>query len=258
MGFGRSLVRSAVDWAFYLLALYAVGLVDYVPVAVTPARRALHDLATGTRVVTIGRPRYPALAVCVALLVLMPFGMVYGVIRPFLMQGYYMPSPAMDPTMPVNTHFLVNKLVYRLRPPRRGDILAFRAPATAVSYLPAGADTDYVKRVIGLPGEDLRMAGGKVLIYGKGALPEPYVQAGYAHSLPEPDSTDGQDDWFERRRSSLVRHNGAWWIRVPAGQYFVLGDNRNDSNDSHVWGCLPRHNIIGKVTLVYSPRFEDL
>lgn len=258
IGFGRGLVRSLLDWVFTFLAFYGVGLVDYVPVAFTPARRALHDVATRTRVVVTGPPRYLALAACAALLVLIPFGVVYGVVRPFLMQGYYMPSPAMDPTMPVNTHFLVNRLVYRFRPPRRGDILAFHAPAAAASYLPAGADTDYVKRVVGLPGEDLRMAGGKVILYGKGALPEPYVQAGYAHSLPDPNSMDGQDDWFETRRSSLVRHGGAWWVQVPAGQYFVLGDNRNNSNDSHVWGFLPRRNIIGKVTLVYSPGLEDL
>ncbi len=266
IGYGRSFARSVLDWGFYILAGYGIGLVDYVPVAVSPARRALHDLATGTRVTTVGRPRYPALAVCAVLLVALPFAAVYGLVRPFLMQGFYMPSPAMLPTLPINTRFLVNKFVYRTHAPQRGDIVAFHVPAAVASYFPTPLDTgmEYVKRVIGLPEEDLRMAGGKVLIYGKGTLPEPYIKAGYAHDLPQPqggnnqDDWDEQDDWFEARRSALVKHAGVWWIHIPPGQYFVLGDNRNDSKDSHVWGFVPRRSIVGKAALVYSPHLEDL
>lgn len=258
IGYGRSLARSVLDWGFYFLACYGIGLVDYVPVAVSPAKRALHDLATGTRVAAVGRPRYPALAVCAVLLVALPFAFVFGLIRPFLMQGFYMPSPAMSPAMPINTRFLVNKLAYRTHAPRREDIVVFHVPASALSYLPGAPDTEYVKRVIGLPDEDMRMVGGKVLIYGKGALLEPYVERGYAKDLPQPQSNDVEDDWFEERRSALVKHGGVWWIHVPPGQYFVLGDNRNNSNDSHLWGFVPRRSIVGKAALVYSPRLEDL
>lgn len=256
IGFGRSLGRSMLDWVSYGLAGYGIGLVDYVLIFFTSEKRAFHDLATGTRVIAAARPRYLALAVYAVLGFAIPFAFVFGLVRPFLMQAFYAPSPSMAPTLPENTHFLVNKLVYRFHLPQRGDIVAFHAPASAASYLSAG--DNYVKRIVGLPGEDLRMAGGKVVIYGRDALREPYVAMGYTSDLPQPESEDSQDDWFKKRRSSLVKHDGVWWIRVPAGQYFVLGDNRNDSNDSHVWGFLPRENIVGKVTLVYSPRLEDL
>ena len=254
--FSRSLGRSVLDWVSYGLMHYLIGLADYVAIFVTPQKQALHDLATKTRVIAATRPHYPALAACAVLGFAIPFALVFGLVRPFLMQSFYAPSPSMAPTLPEDTHFLVNKLVYRLCLPQRGDIVAFHAPASAASYLSAG--DDYVKRIVGLPGEDLRIARGKVVIYGKGTLREPYIAMGYSSNLPQPESEDSQDDWFEKRRSSLVRHGGVWWIRVPAEQYFVLGDNRNDSNDSHVWGFLPRGNIVGKVTLVYSPRFEDL
>jgi len=102
------------------------------------------------------------------------------------------------------------------------------------------------------------MAGGRIYLYGQpGPLSEPYVGRGYARDLPQPGG-DEQDDWFEKRRASLVRHGRDWWIRVPPGQYFVLGDNRNDSNDSHVWGFLPRRSIVGKATLLFRPRLQDL
>ena len=256
VGFGRSLSRSVLDWFFYGLTHYGIGLADYVAIFVTPQKQAFHDLATRTQVIAAARPHYPALAACAVLGFAIPFALVFGLVRPFLMQSFYAPSPSMAPTLPQNTHFLVNKIVYRFHLPQRGDIVAFHAPASAASYLSAG--DNYVKRIIGLPGEDLRMANGKVVIYGRGVLREPYIAVGYVSDLPQPEGVDSQDDWFEKRHSSLVKHDGAWWIRVPAGQYFVLGDNRNDSNDSHVWGFLPRGNIVGKVTLVYSPRFEDL
>ncbi len=80
VGFGRSLARSVLDWVFYFLACYGVGLVDYVPVAVTPAKRAFHDFATGTRVVAIAYPQYPTLIVRAALLVVLP-GAACGLAR---------------------------------------------------------------------------------------------------------------------------------------------------------------------------------
>ncbi len=256
IGFGRSLGRSMLNWVFYGLTHYLVGLADYVAIFVTPEKQAFHDLATRTRVIAATHPRYSALAASAVLGSAIPFVLVFGLVRPFLMQSFYAPSPSMAPTLPKDTHFLVNKVVYHFHLPQRRDIVAFHAPASAASYLSSG--DDYVKRIIGLPGEDLRVAGGKVMIYGKGTLWEPYIAMGYMSDLPQPESADSQDDWFEKRRSSLIKHDGVWWIRIPAGQYFVLGDNRNDSNDSHVWGFLPRADIVGKATLVYSPRFEDL
>ena len=257
-GLARSLGRSVLDLFFLVLTGYGIGFLDYLPIAVTPTKRALHDLAAGTRVVQAARPRSGGLAVCAAGVAVVPLVGVFLILRPFFMQAFTMPTPSMTPTISKNDHFLVNKLAYRWSGPRRGDIVLFDVPAEAASYFPGGGGVQFVKRVVGLPGDDLRMAGGHVFVYGQpGPLSEPYVSRGYARDLPQPDG-DEQDDWFERRRASLVRHGRDWWVRVPPGRYFVLGDNRNDSNDSHVWGFLPRRNIVGKATLLFSPRPKDL
>ena len=63
---------------------------------------------------------------------------------------------------------------------------------------------------------------------------------------------------LSQRKAFLTEHQGHWWIKVPPDQYFVLGDNRNNSNDSHIWGFLPKRNIVGKATLIFSPHLHDL
>lgn len=258
-GAGRCLGRSLIDLFFLALTNYGIGFAGYLPIAVTPSKRALHDLATGTQVVAAGRPRYVSLGLCTAGLVIVPIAAVFLVIRPFFLQAYYMPSRSMVPTVAVNDHFLVNKFYYHHTAPRRGDIVVFSVPASVASYFPTGSNTEFVKRVVGLPGDELRMSHGKVFLFGNPApLPEPYVGEGYRQDLPEPGDENAEDDWFLRRKASLVQHRGKWWIKVPPGQYFVLGDNRNDSNDSHIWGFLPQRNIVGKATLMFSPQIHDL
>ena len=124
---------------------------------------------------------------------------------------------SMLPTLHDGEFVLVDKLAYRFGSPTRGDIIVFRS--TTVQ------DLDLIKRVIGLPGDKISIHTNQVIVNGQ-ALQEPYINA-------EPD------------------YNGEW--QVPNGELFVLGDNRNDSSDSHVWSYLPMSNIIGKALLIYWP-----
>jgi signal peptidase I len=124
---------------------------------------------------------------------------------------------SMLPTLKDGEFVLVNRLAYRFDEPARGDIIVFQSTTNP--------DLDLIKRIIGVPGDNVRVAEGQVFVNGM-ALTEPYINA-------EP------------------RYSGEW--NVPDGYLFVLGDNRNDSSDSHAWGLLPFQNVIGKSILIYWP-----
>lgn len=124
---------------------------------------------------------------------------------------------SMNPTLQDGEYVLVSKLAYRLGEPQRGDIIVFRYPGQPPQ--------DLIKRLIGLPGDVVEVKDGRVFVNGK-QLIEPYIAA-----------------------SPL--YDGQW--RVADGYLFVLGDNRNDSSDSHSWGLLPRENVIGKAIVIYWP-----
>ena len=124
---------------------------------------------------------------------------------------------SMNPTLQNGEYILVNKLAYKTGKPQRGDIVVF--------MFPMNLEEDLIKRVIGLPGESVSVKDGVVSINGT-PLIEPYINA-------------------------APFYNGEW--QVPEGQLFVLGDNRNDSRDSHQWGLLPIENVIGKAVLIYWP-----
>ena len=124
---------------------------------------------------------------------------------------------SMEPSLQTGEFILVNKLTYRLGSPQRGDIIVF--------YFPGDLSQEYIKRIIGLPGDRVVVANRKVSVNGQ-TLDEPYI-------LQPP------------------KYSGAW--EVPPGQYFVLGDNRNNSSDSHNWGGVPEGNIIGQALLIYWP-----
>ena len=124
---------------------------------------------------------------------------------------------SMVPTLQDGEYVLVNRLAYRNKLPERGDIIVFVSPQTT--------ELDLIKRVIGLPGDRVKILGGAVQVNGQ-VLEEPYIAA-------------------------APIYNGEW--DVPEGKLFVLGDNRNDSSDSHAWGLLPVENVIGKAILIYWP-----
>jgi signal peptidase I len=122
----------------------------------------------------------------------------------------------MNPTLFNGEYLIINNFVYDLDEPQHGDIIVFRHPRNELNL---------IKRVIGLPGDTVEISGGTVRVNGV-ALEEPYIE-----TPPNYDSS---------------------WV-VPDDQYFVLGDNRNNSSDSHSWGFLPRDLILGKALFVYWP-----
>ena len=144
-------------------------------------------------------------------------------LRTFVAEARFMPSNSMMPTLEVGDRIVINKLAYSQGEPQRGDLALF----SPTDELRRQEFTDmFLKRVIGLPGEEVEVKASKVLINGK-ALDEPYINE-------PPDYEWGPED-------------------VPAGEYFVLGDNRNDSYDSYYWGFVPRANLVGKATQRFWP-----
>jgi len=124
---------------------------------------------------------------------------------------------SMKPTVQVGEILLVNKLAYKLGEMKRGDILTF--------HFPLDPELDYIKRVIGLAGDEVRMSGGEVYVNGQ-VLEEPYI-------------------------NERAQDEGVW--QVSAESIFVLGDNRVPSADSRAWGFVPLENVIGKALAVYWP-----
>jgi signal peptidase I len=139
---------------------------------------------------------------------------------------YRIPSESMEPTLQISDRVIANRLVYHFHSPERGDIVVFDAPERVEAFCPSGGV--YIKRIVGLPGEVVSMRDGHVFVDGV-ELREPYLAAAYRG-----------------------RESGRWG-RIPAGSYFVLGDNRAMSCDSRRWGAVPRGNIIGRAEIRYWP-----
>jgi signal peptidase I len=173
----------------------------------------------------------------------------------FVLQPYLIPSESMEHTLLVGDFLLVNKQVYAKPGPlsrwflpyrdvERGDIVVFHHPLHP--YL--------VKRVVGLPGDRLRIEDGRVTVNGR-ALDEPYVafepaeRNAFREAFPAQIYSDPLIDlgWWRQMRS-LTRDGE---LVVPEGQYFVLGDNRNHSDDSRFWGFVPRQAIVARPLVIY-------
>jgi signal peptidase I len=165
-------------------------------------------------------------------------------IRTFVVQAFKIPTGSMEENLLIGDHLLVNKFVFgptatdferRLLPIgtiKRGDVIVFKYPEEP--------DRDFIKRVIGLPGETVEVREKKVYVNGQG-LDEPYV-----HFL-QPPSTNSE---FHETTSFDVRERYGP-VTVPPNQYFVMGDNRDNSQDSRYWGFLPRENVKGKALVIY-------
>jgi signal peptidase I len=174
----------------------------------------------------------------------------------FLLQAFTIPSESMEQTLLTGDYLLVDKFCYgsatgwnRLLPYRkvkRGDVIVFHYPVNPAQ--------DFVKRVVALPGDRLRLINKRVFINGV-ALPEPYVQYinparnFYRDDFPQTDSPDyGVNARWWKEMPKLVEDHQ---LIIPEDHYFVLGDNRDDSQDSRYWGFVPRQNIIGRPLLIY-------
>jgi signal peptidase I len=165
-------------------------------------------------------------------------------IRTFAVQAFKIPTGSMENNLLIGDHLLVNKFVFGptvsgversllpVSPIARGDVVVFKYPEDP--------GRDFIKRVIGLPGETVALQDKMVSINGV-PLDEPYV-----HFLEPP----GPSSEFREVTSSDVRERYGP-VTVPPGQYFVMGDNRDNSQDSRYWGFLPREYIKGKALVIY-------
>ncbi|MDK2791539.1 MAG: signal peptidase [Deferribacteres bacterium] len=158
------------------------------------------------------------------------------IIRAFFLQAYKIPSGSMLNTLLIGDHILVNKAAYLFTEPKRGDIVVFEYPIEP--------EKDFIKRVIGLPGDKIRMENKKLFINGK-SYDENYVR--YESDFVFNSKENPRDNFDE--------------FTVPKGKYFVMGDNRDSSFDSRYWGFVSRDMIKGKALLIYwswqfSPEFE--
>jgi len=144
-------------------------------------------------------------------------------------EANYIPSPSMEPTLHVSDRIIVDKLSLRWRPLERGELVVFHPP------IQDRAGERWIKRVVGVPGDVVEVIRGKIYVNGE-PLDEPYVER--PASYTEPPVRLAEDD-------PRTRPNEA--------EYYLLGDNRQNSRDSHVWGPCPARNIIGRAVFRYWP-----
>jgi len=225
--------------------------------------------------------------------------LVFLVIRPFIVQAFFIPSGSMRPTLLEHDHLLVNKFIYRFKEPQHGDIIVFRSPPNASQD---GAQRDFIKRVIGVPGDRIQVRGGwveigekiyeghegredlrallggeagegdvwvklerdRVLVNGRqidkrelaAAADEPGARVEIhpgavirnGRELVEPYiAEDPESDMVDPETGELKT------VIVGQRQLFVMGDNRNDSNDSRAWGPLGRERVLGKAMFIFWP-----
>ena len=177
--------------------------------------------AAGVDTLVQPKPRSPGRVVGEWVIVIVLALLAAFVIRTFVFQTFYIPSGSMEPTLQVGDRIIVSKLSYDIHSPARGDIVVFRAPPREAFVCADPSIKDLVKRIIGLPGETISSDGNTILINNK-----PIAQP-----------------WFP----SVPLGPAIVPTKIPAGSYFVMGDNRTNSCDSRSWGTLPSTNIIGHV-----------
>jgi signal peptidase I len=176
-------------------------------------------------------------------IVAVALGLALG-IQAFLVKPFRIPSESMVPTLQVGQRVLVDRVSLRFSDPDRGDILVFKPPEGQPSTCgverpsdepcpegtPERSDTNFIKRVVGLPGDHLKVIAGSVYINGK-----------------------RQDEPFAHLDSQCPTCNLPREITIPKGEYYMMGDNRGESADSREWGPVPKKWIIGKAFMTYWP-----
>jgi signal peptidase I len=159
-------------------------------------------------------------------------------IRTFVIQAFKIPSGSMIPTLLIGDHLLVSKFVYGIRLPLIGKtIFKFKDPQRGdviVFICPVDRSKDFIKRVIGLPGDKIEIINKKVYINGK-LYADPHAYYSDPHILPK--DVSPRDNFGP--------------IVVPPHKYFVMGDNRDSSWDSRFWGFVDRNDILGKALIIY-------
>ena len=146
-------------------------------------------------------------------------------IRAFVAEPRYIPSDSMLPTLQVGDRLVVEKISYHFHPPVKGDIVVFDPPQQ-LQVQGYAKNQAFIKRVIGTPGQTVEIHNGKVYLNNQ-PLPESYIAEPPNYQMDA--------------------------VKVPEDHLFVMGDNRNNSNDSHVWGFLPKQNVIGHASYRFWP-----
>lgn len=245
-----------IDFPLILVVLtFATGLVWLADKLFLRARREARMTTDGTAVasgpdevgappkepylVDLSRSFFPVLAIVL-------------VLRSFLVEPFQIPSGSMLPTLEVGDFILVNKFAYGLRlpvagnkviaidDPERGDVMVFK--------FPEDGKTNYIKRVIGLPGDHIRYRDKTLFINGE-QVPTEFVASLPPVELRREYLTDASHEIF----LTMGRRNGAGegeWV-IPDDQYFVMGDNRDNSNDSRFWGMVPDELVVGKAFAIW-------
>ncbi len=148
--------------------------------------------------------------------------LAFGV-RQFVAEVIEIPSESMTPTLQIGDHLIVEKISYGFHLPQRGDVVVFSPTKELESQ---NIHDNLIKRVIGLPGDTVAVKNGRTFVNGQ-EIAEPYLQS--------------------------IAHYNYGPAQVPAQSYFVLGDNRNQSYDSHLWGFVPQQNIVGHALFRFAP-----
>ena len=154
------------------------------------------------------------------LILVIAFALVFGVVRPFIAEAFYIPSESMVPTLEINDRVLAAKFPYYFTTPDRGDVVVFESVESS---------DDLIKRVVGLPGDTIAVQGSTLFLNGE-PQQEPYIADGGGPGL----STFGP-------------------IEVPEGHYFMMGDNRGNSRDSREFGPIPEENLVGDAFVLFWP-----
>jgi signal peptidase I len=155
---------------------------------------------------------------------LVSFALVFGVVRPFIVQSFWIPSESMTPTLEIGDRIFVNKFVYRFSEPERGDVVVFESKGIE--------DEDLIKRVIALPGDHVALYHGDLYVNFQ-RLDEPYVQTPYTQNV--------------------LADNSLGALTVPEGKILVLGDNRASSRDSRFFGPVSMDTIEGEAFAIFWP-----
>ena len=242
-----------------LLANLSVGTVVLIALVLTLLRLVLMNFKTTTKPgVEETMPWARSIAEILESLIIAGV-LVFLIIRPFFVQAFYIPSESMEYTLmgheartvtkmvngteqevhedAIHDHIFVNKLAFRIGDPQRGDIIVFKAPPQADQENKPPKENILIKRLIGLPGDKIELkidpAGGRNAIYiNDKPTNEPYIK--------EPMDLKGE-----------YAVNAP--LTLKPGEYFVMGDNRNNSNDSRYWGTLERSRVIGKASFIFFP-----
>lgn len=182
---------------------------------------------------------------------------VFMVIRPFAVQSFYIPSESMVPTLQVNDRIMVDKMSYRFRNPKVDEVVVFKAPVEADPN-----EVEFIKRCVGVAGDVIDVHGGKLYRNGK-AITETFIAQNPDYDMKIVNGkiyrTDPYDSGVYLNRTPLTDPNEINYIiaakpaAVPAGCILMLGDNRNNSNDGHMWGFVPLERVVGRAWLLYWP-----